>query len=61
MMKTNSELNVDQKDEFAGDSSSGPAQRDVEVQSGIVLLNAYLDGFFDNWSAEQAAEKVAGD
>jgi hypothetical protein len=61
MMKTNNELNFDPTDEFAGDSSSGPAQRDVEVQNGIVMLNAYLDGFFDKWSAEQAAENVAGD
>lgn len=61
MMKTNNELNVDLMDECAGDSSSSPAQPDVEVQNGIVMLNAYLDGFFDDWGAEQAAQKLAGD
>lgn len=61
MIKTKNELNFDQVDEFAGESSSGPAQRDVEVQNGIVMLNAYLDRFFENWGAKQAAEKVAGD
>lgn len=61
MMKTNNEPNVDPMDEFAGDSSSSPEQRDGEVRNGIVMLNAYLDGFFDDWGAEQVAKKAAGD
>ncbi|WP_295678789.1 BON domain-containing protein [uncultured Nevskia sp.] len=59
-MKTDAQLQADVIAELNWDSSINATKIGVVVSDGIVTLSGHVDSFVEKWSAERAAQRVAG-
>jgi osmotically-inducible protein OsmY len=59
-MKTDSQLQADVSAELKWEPSVHAARIGVEVKDGVVTLAGQVDSFAEKWSAESAAQRVAG-
>ena len=59
-MKTDSQLQQDVLAEIQWEPSVNAAAIGVEVTDGIVTLSGHVDSHGEKWSAENAAQRVAG-
>ncbi len=59
-MKTDTQLQQDVQDELQWDSAVHAAQIGVEVKDGVVTLAGEVGTYDEKWSAERAAQRVAG-
>jgi len=59
-MKTDSQLQQDVSAELQWEPSVHAARIGVEVKDGVVTLAGQVDSYAEKWSAERAAQRVAG-
>ena len=59
-MKTDSQLQQDVSAELKWEPSVHAARIGVEVKDGVVTLAGQVDSYAEKWSAERAAQRVAG-
>lgn len=59
-MKTDRQLQQDVIEELGWDPSVDAARIGVEAKDGIVTLSGHVDSYPQRWSAERAAQRVAG-
>lgn len=59
-MKTDKQLQSDVIAELNWESSINSTKIGVEVSEGVVTLAGHVDSYSDKWSAEAAAQRVAG-
>jgi osmotically-inducible protein OsmY len=59
-MKTDSQLQQDVSAELKWEPSVHAARIGVEVKNGVVTLAGQVDSYSEKWSAERAAQRVAG-
>ncbi len=59
-MKTDTQVQQDVIDELNWEQSVDASKIGVEVADGIVTLAGHVDSYSEKWSAESAAQRVAG-
>lgn len=59
-MKTDSQLQQDVSAELKWEPSVHAARIGVEAKDGVVTLTGQVDSYAEKWSAERAAQRVAG-
>ena len=60
MKKTDGELQRDVMEELQFEPSIDAAEIGVAVEGGVVTLSGAVKSYFEKWTAERAAERVAG-
>jgi osmotically-inducible protein OsmY len=58
--KTDAELKRDVEDELKWEPSIDATEIGVAVKDGVVTLSGYVDSYFEKWTAERVAQRVAG-